>query len=116
MLITVGITAYRRLQYLEKAVESVLRQDFASFEVLISQNPHSDREVTESIARLCREVAERNSRVRFRSNKENIGVAENINAIADDAHGDFLFLLGDDDLLLPNGLSSLARYVGPNTD
>jgi len=116
MLITVGITTYRRLEYLKEAVESALNQRFSGFEVLISQNPHPDMAVSKPIEMWCRQLAERDARVRYRSNRKNIGVAENVNAIADDARGEFLMQIGDDDRILPNGLESLSKYAGRDVD
>jgi glycosyltransferase involved in cell wall biosynthesis len=42
------------------------------------------------------------SRLRYRKNPRNLGLAGNWNAITDNARGDFIVIIGDDDRLLPD--------------
>jgi glycosyltransferase involved in cell wall biosynthesis len=101
-LVTIGIPTYSRLTYLKEAVASAMAQTYRNIEVVISQNPHPDRSVTEAIAAWCRELAQRHSNVRHHLNPTDVGPPANFNAAADAARGEYLLMIGDDDRLLPN--------------
>ena len=116
MLVTIGITTYRRLTYLQEAVDSALAQSFDDYEILISQNPHPDSEVRERVQEWCLDQVDRNPKIRYQLNEENLGVSGNMNAIADAARGEFLIFIGDDDRLLPDGLAHLAANVSDDVD
>lgn len=116
MLATIGITTYRRLAYLQEAVESALNQSFDDYEILISQNPHPDDAVRQQIKDWCIEQTKIHPRIRYQENPENVGVAENINALADGARGEYVIVLGDDDRMLPDGLRLLAQHTSDDVD
>ncbi|MEZ4695542.1 MAG: glycosyltransferase family 2 protein [Rhodothermales bacterium] len=116
MLVTIGITTYRRLTYLREAVDSALNQDFDDFEILISQNPHPDEAVRTEVQEWCLRKAEQHPRIRYQMNDRNLGVAGNMNAIADAARGEFLIFIGDDDRLLRDGVSRLGQHVADDVD
>jgi glycosyltransferase involved in cell wall biosynthesis len=116
MLITVGIPTYRRIAYLQEAVESALNQTFDDYEILISQNPHPDPSVSGPIEDWCRQQAESNPKIRYRKNERNVGASDNLNAIADEARGEFVLLIGDDDRLLPRCLEFLVMHARDGID
>lgn len=64
--------------YLAEAIESLLNQSFEDFEIYISDNDSDD--ATESI---CRQYAQRDSRVRYRRQTENLGAVGNFNHVAE---------------------------------
>jgi glycosyltransferase involved in cell wall biosynthesis len=115
--VTVGITTYSlsRLRYLKEAVESALGQTYSNIEVLISQNPHPDPSATQAIAEYCREQARRDPRVRHKINARNLGPVANMNSVADEARGEYLALIGDDDRLLPDAIEKMLAAAAPET-
>ena len=115
-LVTIGIPAYNRLEFLKEAVASALAQTYPHIEVLISQNPNQDREVTESIKAWCQELASKNPKVRYQLNPQNNGSPANFNAIADGARGEYVAFIGDDDRLLPDFAEKLVAVIQPDTN
>ena len=113
---TIGIPTYSRLPYLKESTGSALAQTYPNLEILISQNPHPNPVVRKQIEGYCRELANRDSRVRYQLLPRDIGPPANFNAIADAASGEFLMMIGDDDRFLPNAIERLAGAVGPETD
>ncbi len=88
-------------RYLAETLESVLRQDFASFELVICDDASTD--LTPDI---CGRYA--GPRVRYRRFEQRGGQSGNFNRCLAEARGDFVTLLHSDDVHLP-GL--LARRV-----
>lgn len=109
-LVTIGLPTYKRLAYLQEAVASALAQTYSPIEVLISD----DGPGTE-IGPWARAMAEKDSRVRYRKNERNLGLAGNWNAVVDAAKGEWLVLIGDDDRLLPQFVEKLVELSQPET-
>jgi len=81
---------------LERAVRSVLEQTHSSVELVISDNASSDG--TESF---CREVAERDHRVRYVRQAHDIGQTANYNFLFQSFRTPYSMVLADDDWLDP---------------
>lgn len=113
-LITIAIPTYKRLQYLKEAVASALGQSYSNIEVVISQDPSQDG-LDETIHIWSQTIASQNSKVRYRYNSQNLGLAGNWNAVADAARGEYIVIIGDDDRLLPNFVEKLVNVIQPDT-
>ena len=111
--VTIGIPTYNRLNYLKEAVSSALAQTYPNIEILISQNPHQDRAIREEIAEYCKAVAARDSRIRYQLRPKNLGPPENHKWVFENARGDYVILIGDDDHLLANAIETLVSAVVP---
>ncbi|MBI2196487.1 glycosyltransferase family 2 protein [Candidatus Daviesbacteria bacterium] len=90
---SVIIPTYNRSQFLKKAIHSVLRQDCISFEVIVGDNCSTD-----DTSKVVKSFKDR--RIKYFKNRENLGFAGNIRRCFKRAQGDFIFTLGDDDLIL----------------
>lgn len=106
-LVTVGIPTHERLPYLKEAVASALAQTHDELEVLISDDGQS-----EAIRAWAEAQVAADSRVRYRRNARNLGLAGNWNALADAARGEHLVIIGDDDRLLPPFVERLLGVIG----
>lgn len=111
--VTVGIPTYNRLAYLKEAVDSVLCQHYPDYELLISQNPCDDQRTLIETADYCARLSKRDSRVRYQLRAQNFGPPENFQWLVDNARGDYVLLIGDDDHLMPNALEVLTRGIAP---
>lgn len=108
MKISVCIPTYNRASHLSNCLNSIFingNREEIDFEVCISDN-HSDDQ-TESVV----ESFKKKLPIRYRKNELNVGVARNVLKVVDMAQGDFVWLIGDDDLLLPNALKSLSDLI-----
>ena len=103
-LITVVIPTYNRPGYLRTALGSVLGQTCRNIEVLIQDNasPEDPWPVVASF---------NDTRVHYRRNRENIGVARNIIRALGWGSGRYVAILADDDLWEPDFLESLAAEM-----
>ncbi|WP_230347047.1 glycosyltransferase family 2 protein [Methylobacillus methanolivorans] len=105
-LLTVCIPAYNRAQLLAPLLNSIVQQDFQDFEILICEDgsPERDaiRQVTENFS------ARYPGRIRYRENANNLGYDGNIRELVECSRGQFCVFMGNDDLLCPGALSSIA--------
>lgn len=104
MTISVLLPTRNRLQYLKSAVETVLRQDYADWEIIISDND-SD----EDVGGFCKSLND--PRVRYFRTASFLPVTENWNNALDESTGDYVVMLGDDDGLMKGHLSTMERLI-----
>ena len=70
---------------------------------------------TESILEWGRALALQDRRVRYQRNERNLGLSGNFNALAEAAQGEFIVIIGDDDRLWPEFVSTMLAAVEPGT-
>jgi glycosyltransferase involved in cell wall biosynthesis len=92
--VSIGMPVYNGEQYLREALDSILAQTFTDFELIISDNASTDN--TEAI---CREYADRDKRIRYYRNSENIGAARNYNRTFELSTGKYFKWAAHDDLI-----------------
>ncbi len=83
--VRVGLPVYNGEEYLLESVQGICEQTFSDFELIISDNASTDR-----TAEICKELASRDSRIRYVRQPRNIGAARNWNFVARAANGKFL--------------------------
>lgn len=103
--VSIGLAVYNGERYLEAAVESMLRQSFMDFELIISDNASTDR--TQEI---CQRLANRDSRIRYFRQPENVGINRNFNFVYAVARGAYFKWAAHDDVCDP---CHLERCVTP---
>jgi len=91
--ISVGMPVYNGEPYIEDSIRAILGQTYGNFELIISDNASTDR--TEEI---CRDYKERDKRIRYVRNKENIGAANNYNQLFHLSKGEYFRWFNADDL------------------
>ncbi len=105
-LASIGIPTYNRVAFLERAVESVLAQDYSNLELVISDNASTDETET-----YCRKLCTRDARVRYIRQPENRGITKNFRAVLEHSRGTYFMWLGDDDWLDKSFLSQCMQYL-----
>ncbi|TLY52775.1 MAG: glycosyltransferase family 2 protein [Gammaproteobacteria bacterium] len=107
--ISVCIPTYRGAAHLREAIDSVLTQTFADFElVVIDDNSPDD---TEAIVR-----GYHDSRIRYLRNATNLGPEGNWNRCRDEARGTYFKLMPQDDLLAPDCLARQLAVFEQDTE
>lgn len=91
------IPTCNRPQNLKQAIKSILNQQFKDYEIIITDN--SSNFLSQKI---CKDYKDK--RIRYYKNKNNIGFVKNLYKNINLAKGRYLFILGDDDLLLEQTL------------
>ena len=101
--LSVGLPIYNSEKYLAEAIEALLGQTYADFELIISDNASTD-----GTPDICHHYESLDSRVRYFRQPRNIGLAPNHNFVADQARGEYFKWAAGDDLY---GRDLLARCV-----
>lgn len=104
---TIGITTYNRASYLKLAIESVLKQTFYDYEILISDNHSGDN--TKEVVKHYQSIS---NKIRYIEQSYNVGHPKNFQQCFLKAKGKYLFVLADDDMILKkNTLNELYNYI-----
>ena len=93
-----------RLDLLRYAVESVIRQDYSDWEVIVADNC-SNEDVAGYVAGL------NDSRIRYFRTTASIPVTDNWNFALGQSTGDYVVMLGDDDCLLKGYFRLLSQVI-----
>lgn len=109
--ISVGLPVYNGERYVGVTIESVLAQTFVDFELVIVDNASTDRTPD-----ICREYAERDSRVRYVRNPVNIGVGKNYCCAFSLAKGGYFRWLSADDYIAPTALERCKDVLDQRAD
>lgn len=104
LFFSVVIPTYNRLSDLRRAIDSVLRQPYGNFEIVVSDNQSTDgtRSYVTSIS---------NNRVRYFSTPHHVPVQRNIQYAISKASGTYVVLLGDDDIFISTDLLAKLAHV-----
>jgi glycosyltransferase involved in cell wall biosynthesis len=97
--VSIGLPVWNGEKYLRMALDSILRQDYPDFELIISDNASTD--ATQSI---CQEYAARDARIRYFRNEKNIGASGNYNRVFELSRGEFFKWISHDDECAPSFL------------
>src|SRR5262249_48610634 len=100
-LVSVLLTVYKRTEFLPHALESALSQSFTDYEIIVADD--SGNSVA---ADVCRPYSDA-GRIRYRENRETLGVANSLRVAMDEAKGSYIAILNDDDIWEHNFLASL---------
>lgn len=107
--VTVLIPVHNRVRYIRDAIDSILAQSFADFELLIIDDGSSDGSV-EAVA------AYRDRRLRLLRNETNLGIPASRNRGIDAARGEFLAFLDSDDRARPERLARQVAFLRAHSD
>ncbi len=102
--LSICIPTYNRAQHLSNCLQSLIsmrRPKGFQFEICISDNGSNDN--TKEIVDKAKEDID----INYSNNKSNLGIARNFLKVVSMARGEFVWLIGDDDLLLPHTLDTL---------
>ena len=101
--ISIIIPVYNAEDYLDRCIQSILSQDFNSYEVILV-----DYGSTDSSSLICDRYSETDARFRT-LHKTNGGVSSARNAGIDLAKGEYLMFVDSDDALMPDALKTMTE-------
>ncbi len=111
MKVSVIITTYKRPDYLREAIDSVLKQSFKDFELIIINDDPEGKEVEKIL------MLQRDPRIIYIKNKENLGGAKSLNIGLKRAKGEYVAILDDDDAWLSRDkLERQISFLDNNSD
>src|SRR6266516_2285733 len=91
-MVTIGMPVYNGDKFIREAVLSWLQQNFADFELIISDNASTD--LTELI---CRDLSAKDTRIRYIRQSRNLGLCANFAFVLNAAAGDYFIWAAYDD-------------------
>lgn len=104
--VSVVIPAYNAALYLPGAIESILKQTFRDFEVIIIDDCSTD-----NTWEVIREYAKKDCRIRPFKNVQNLGIAGNRNKGVALATGKYLVWQDADDISLPTRVEKQFQFM-----
>ena len=97
--VSIGLPVRNGATFVAEAIESILAQTFADFELVISDNASTD-----ATPEICRGYAAADRRIRFYRQETNIGAAPNFNLVFHRSSGRYFKWAAHDDLIRPTYL------------
>jgi glycosyltransferase involved in cell wall biosynthesis len=104
MKFSVLLPTRNRLDLLSYAIETVRRQDYADWEIIVSDNFSE-----EDIAGYVRSLND--ARIKYFRTEKFVPVTDNWNNALDKSDGDYVIMLGDDDCLMQGYFSTLKKVI-----
>jgi glycosyltransferase involved in cell wall biosynthesis len=114
-LLSVCIPAYNRARLLPALLDSVLGQSFDDYEIVITEDGSPERADIRAVV-ADRAARPGGSRIRYVENAENLGYDANFRAMLRAARGEHCFIMGNDDLLCPGALATVADAIRRHPD
>jgi glycosyltransferase involved in cell wall biosynthesis len=109
--VSVGMPVYNAARWLEASVNSILGQTYQNLELVISDNASTD-----DTPRLCSALAARDPRVRYVSQRVNIGANNNYTFVATQARGEYFKWASSNDLCAPTFIERCVACLDDNPD
>lgn len=94
-----------REEHLRAAIDSVLAQTYADFELLLLNDSPQNTRLAEIVAEY------KDERIRFSCNERNIGITDSRNRLIEMAQGEYLAVMDHDDISLPERLAKQVAYL-----
>lgn len=104
MKFSVLLPTRNRLDYLKYAIETVRRQEYDDWEIIISDNFSED-----DIAGYVRSLNE--ARIKYYRTESFLPVTDNWNLALSKSTGDYVIMLGDDDCLMNGYFKTMSRLI-----
>ena len=109
--ISVCLPVFNGEKHLAQAIESVLAQTLTGFELIICDNASTD-----ATGEIAQKYADKDKRVIYTRNAENIGVCANYNLSFSKARGQYIKPFAHDDLLSSDFLEKMAAVLDSQPD
>lgn len=107
--VSVAMPVYNREKYVGEAIESILAQTFADFELIVVDDGSTD-----GSAQIIQSYAEKDSRVQLIQLKRNMGIAQARNIGNAAACGEFIAIVDSDDVSTPGRLEKQVAFLDAN--
>ena len=110
MKFTISIPIFNRAQYIPETIESVIKQTYTDLEIICVDDCSTDNS-----AALLRDYAQKDSRIKILTHKENKGphVARKTGVL--NASGDYMLFLDCDDVLTPHAVEVIYNTLCKNS-
>lgn len=100
--VSICVPTYNGAEYLQVCLDSILRQSFTDFEVIIVDDCSSDESF-----QISKEYQHKDHRIKVLKNNNNLGLVENWNRCMDLAEGEWIKFVFQDDTLEPDCIKKM---------
>ncbi len=107
--ISIGMPVYNGEKFIDRAIESLLSQNFIDFELIISDNASTD-----DTGILCQKYND--NRIKYYRQHNNIGLISNFKFVLDKAVGEYFMWAASDDIWDSKFISSTSEVLDENSD
>ena len=104
--VSIIIVSFNVRSYLVNAIDSILKSNYSSYEIIVVDNNSYDNTVDL--------ITDKYSRVNIISNDENVGFGKAVNQAAKIATGDYFLILNPDTIIEENMINDLIEYIESN--
>lgn len=104
--VSIGMPVYNGANYIREALDSLLAQTFADFELIISDNASTDK-----TAQICKEYADRDNRIIYFTQYHNIGAVANFQFVLNSARSALFMWAAHDDKWSKNYLQNSTNIL-----
>lgn len=110
-LVSIVLPVYNGAANLKESIESVLRQTYTNFELIVVNDCSTDN--TETVVK---EYQEKDSRVKLFNNETNLKLPRSLNRGFEAAEGEYWTWTSDDNIFLSNAIERMVQTLEANPD
>ena len=96
-IVSVGIFVFNEVKFIEEAIVSVINQTYQNLEIIVSDNCSTDGTIE-----IIERYAQRDPRIKFYRQEQNIGAHENFKFVLHKSTGEYFMWMGGHDIILPS--------------
>lgn len=104
--ISVIMGVYNGSKKIQASVESILKQTFNDFEIIICDDGSTDDSIE-----IIQKLAIKDTRIRLISNPYNMGLAKTLNNCLNDARGEYIARMDDDDISHQDRFEKQVKFL-----
>ncbi len=104
--VSIGLPVYNGERFVSEAIQCVLDQTFSDWELIICDNASTDHTVE-----ICRQFADRDSRIRVHQNARNMGVCFNYSEVFRLSRARYFKWMAHDDLFNPRFIEACLQEL-----
>ena len=108
-MISIAMTTYNGEKFVSKQIESILKQTYQEFELIVCDDNSSDETIS-----ILEEFQAADTRVHIFKNDKNLGFKKNFEKAISLCNGEYIALADQDDIWEPKHLEILYNSIGDN--
>lgn len=111
MKVTILLPAYNAALYLRDSLDSIMRQAFKDFDVLLIDDGSMD-----DTSKIAIEYSNIDRRIKYYKNEKNIGLIKTLNKGLSLAKGEYIVRMDADDIMFDDRLYKQVKYMDSNPE
>ncbi len=105
--VSVILLSFNNSQYIRESIQSILSQTYRDFELIIGDDASTDNSLE-----ICRSFSD--LRIKLLTSDKNLGIVDNIDRCLNATSGEFVGIMGSDDMMLPANIERKVRFLEEN--